>query len=313
MNKDSIDSYPLPLNGLRYFYWAAKMESFKRAAETLYVSEAAISQQIRNLEATLKVKLFDRWHQKVTLTVKGKQLFPFVQSAFINFQDGISAIAADPEPNRLTLSTVPSFATNWLIRRLTLFNQLHPKLSISIDTSLEVVDFETNRLDIAIRYGTGNYPGVKSELLMHDPTVIVCHPRLVTDGIITREDFLRLPAIIGTTDGVMRSMQAFKDFYKMGDDNQHETLLLRDGSLGVEAARSGQGLSLQRISLVIDLIESGELVYAKDFASRKFSFYAVAPESHFENPKVIKFLTWLKSEMDITAKIIAPYIDRITN
>lgn len=313
MNTDIVDSYPLPLSGLRHFYWAAKLQSFKLAAQTLNVSEAAISQQIRNLEATLKVKLFKRSHQKVSLTRKGQRLFPYVQTAFVNFHEGISAIAADPEPNRLTLSTMPSFATHWLIRRLTLFNQLHPKLSISIDTSLDIVDFETSQLDVAIRYGGGNYDGVKSELLMEDPTVLVCHPRLVSDGKITREDFLRLPAIIGTTDGVIQSMQAFKDFYQLPDDSQQETLLLRDGSLGAEAARSGQGISLQRISLVVDLIDSGELVYATDFASRKFSFYAVAPESHFENPKVIKFLDWLRAEMAITANRIAPYIARIEN
>ena len=313
MNTDNVDSYPLPLSGLRHFYWAAKLQSFKLASQTLSVSEAAISQQIRNLEATLKVKLFKRGHQKVTLTLKGQQLFPYVQTAFISFQEGISAIAADPEPNRLTITTLPSLATHWLIRRLTLFNQLHPKLSISIDTSVDIENFETSRLDVAIRYGAGNYDGLKSELLMDDPTVLVCHPRLVSNGKITREDFLRLPAIIGTTDGVKQSVQAFKEFYQMPDGAQQETLLLTDGSLGVEAARSGQGISLQRISLVVDLIESGELVYGTDFAARKLNFYAVAPANHFENPKVIKFLGWLRAEMAITAKQIAPYIERIEN
>ncbi len=313
MKTNNVDSYPLPLSGLRHFYWAAKLLSFKQAAQSLHVSEAAISQQIRNLEATLKVKLFKRGHQKVSLTDKGRQLFPYVQTAFISFQEGIQAIAADPEPNRLTLSTLPSFATHWLIRRLSLFNQLHPGLSISIDTSLEIFDFETGRLDLAIRYGAGNYAGVKSELLMEDPVILVCHPRLVSDGKPTREDFLRLPTIIGTTGGVSQTMQAFKDFYQMPDDAQHETLLLTDGSLGVEAAQSGQGISLQRISLVVDLIESGELVYATDFAYRYFSFYAVAPQSHFENPKVVKFLSWLRVEMATTAKQIAPYIATIDN
>jgi len=310
---DVIDSYPIPLNGLRHFYWAAKLKSFKKAAATLNVTEAAISQQIRNLESTLNTKLFIRGHQKVSLTHKGVQLFPFVQTAFINLHEGINTLIADPEPNRLSLSTVPSFATNWLIKRLGHFNQLHPKLSISIDTSIALLDFETHHLDLTIRYGAGNYSGVKSELLMRDPTVLVCHPKLISNGKITREDFLRLPLIIGTTDGVQQMMHAFKKFYRVVDKSPHETLLLGDGSLGVDAVKSGQGISLQRISLVIDLIESGELVYATDYASSKFSFYAVAPESHFENPKVIKFLTWLSSEMIVTEKQIAPYVAKIEN
>jgi len=313
MNNPINDTYPIPINGLRYFYWAAKLTSFKLAAEKLHVSEAAISQQIRKLESTLDVKLFHRGHQKITLTHKAERLFPYIQTAFINIQEGINSIASDPNPNRLTLSTIPSYATNWLIKRLAAFNRLHPKLSISIDTSIEILDTETNPLDLAIRYGTGNYPGLKSEFLMNDPVVLVCHPRLVSNNEITREDFLRIPSIIGTSCTVIESMEYIKQFYKIKKNTQHETLLLTDGSLGVEAARNGQGISLQRMSLVVDLIESGELIYAKDYAFRDFSFYAVASETNFENPKIIMFLDWLKSEMNITEKQIAPYVAKILN
>jgi LysR family glycine cleavage system transcriptional activator len=311
MDYQNLDTYPLPLSGLRHFYWAGRLQSFKKAANALNVSEAAISQQIRNLEARLKVKLFVRGHQKVDLTEKGRQLFPYVQTAFINFQDGIRSISADPAPNRLSVSTIPSFATNWLIRRLSLFNQLHPKLTISMDTSLATCDFENSPVDVAIRYGSGKYPGLRSELLMIDPTVLVCHPKHLKGGEFTREHFLNIPSIIGTTDGVMQTMQIFKDFYSVEDEQSCETLFLTDGSLGVEAARSGQGISLQRLSLVYELIESGELAYGKDFASAKFSFYAVAPDNHFEKPKVKKFLSWLKSEMDITTQQIAPFLSKI--
>ncbi|MFT5521893.1 MAG: LysR family glycine cleavage system transcriptional activator [Enterobacterales bacterium] len=313
MKLDAINTYPLPLNGLRQFYWAAKYESFKQAALTLNISEAAISQQIRNLESTLKVKLFDRGHQKVILTRKGRQLFPFVQSAFLNFQEGLNTITNDPEPNRLRVSTIPSIASNWLIKRLVNFNQLHPELSINIDTSLDLIDFETDNIELAIRYGSGNYPELKAEFLMQDPTVLVCAPSLVSNGVINRDDIVSTPSIVGTTSGVKQSMNDFKKFYGIGDNSQHQTLLLKDGALGVEAARSGQGITLQRMSLVVDLIQSGELVYAKEFASTAFNIYAVAPVNHFENPKVIKFLTWLKAEMTITANQIAPYLAKIKN
>jgi len=313
MDNQLINSYPIPVNALRYFYWAAKLTSFKLAAEKLHVSEAAISQQIRNLESTLKVKLFHRGHQKITLTHKAKRLFPFIQTAFINIQEGINAIASDPHPNRLNLSTIPSYATNWLIKRLAKFNQVHPNLSISIDTSIEILDSELHPQDISIRYGTGNYPDLKSEFLLNDPVVLVCHPKLVTNGIITQEDFLKIPAIIGTSCTVKESMEAFKKYYQVCNQTPQETLLLTDGSLGVEAARNGQGLCLQRLSLVVDLIESGELVYATDYAFREFSFYAVAPETNFENEKIILFLDWLKKEMKLTENQIAPHILKIKN
>ncbi|MBV1908786.1 MAG: LysR family transcriptional regulator [Kangiellaceae bacterium] len=311
MRTDKLDTYPLPLNGLRYFYWAAKLGSFKAAAESLNVSEAAISQQIRNVESVLSVKLFERGHQKVTLTTKGNTLFPFVQTAFLNLQEGITNISSDPQPNRLTISTMPSFATNWLITRLVKFNQLHPDLSISIDSSIELLDFEKDTIDIAIRYGTGDYPRLRSEFIMHDPMVLVCHPDLVKNRTITKDDVHRLPAIIGTADGVLKTVNAFRNFYQVPDNAQDASLLFKDGSLGAEAARNGQGISIQRMSLVADWIESGELIYGTDFAVTSENFYAVAPASHFDSPKVIKFLNWIKSETAITAERIKPLVERI--
>ena len=308
-----IDTYPLPLNGLRHFYWAAKMASFKQAAEQLNVSEAAISQQIRNLESTLGVKLFQRGHQKVELTLKGLQLFPHVESAFMSFQKGIELIATDPRPKHLTITTVPSFATNWLIRRLADFKKIDPELAISIDTSIETHDFNSGHLDLAVRYGKGDYPGLKSELLLNDPTVLVCHRDLVATDSLTKDDIQRLPLIIGTTDEVQNAMGYFRSFYGISAADQQESMFLYDGALGVEAARSGQGITMQRLSLVVDLLESGELIYAKEYAYRQYNFYAVAPESHFRIPKVQSFLKWLSNELSKTAAQIAPFVAAIKN
>ena len=311
MENVQIGTYPMPLNGLRYFYWVAKLTSFKLAAEKLHVSEAAISQQIRNLESSLKVKLFNRGHQKISLTDKAKHLYPFVQTAFFNLQEGISSITDDPNPNRLNISTIPSYATNWLIKRLVNFNQINPELSISMDTSIELLDSELHPNDLYIRYGTGSYKGLKSEFLMNDPVVLVCHRDLISDGKITRNDFINKPLIVGTSCTVIESNEAYKKFYQISPNIQQETLLLTDGSLGVEAVRAKQGMSLQRISLVIDYIESGELIYSTDYAFREFSFYACSKSINFSKPKVKLFLSWLRSEMKKTEQRIAPYIQRI--
>ena len=307
------ETYPIPLNALRYFFWAAKLESFKLAADKLNVSEAAVSQQIRKLESTLGVQFFARKHQKIELTGKGKSLFPYIQTAFSNIHQGIQTVMDDPVPNRLTLTTMPSFAAHWLISHLSSFNQQHPELSINMDTSVERHDFENSNYDLAIRFGQGNYPGMKSELLMRDPVVMICHPKLITGPNITRKDILGLPVIRGTFEGIESALRGFMDYYKFTDKQLSKTLLFKDGSLGLEAARSGQGISLQRMSLVIDLIRSGELVYADDFAYRKYSFYAVAPENNFKLKKVKSFLTWLKKEMRLTEEQIAPLDKKIRN
>ena len=311
MESFQLDTYPMPLNGLRYFYWVAKLTSFKLAAEKLHVSEAAISQQIRNLETSLEVKLFNREHQKISLTDKGRNLFPFVQTAFINLQEGISSIAKDPNPQRLYISAIPSYATNWLIRRLAKFNKAYPEISISIDTSIELLDTELNPHDLYIRYGTGNYNGLESVFLMNDPVVLVSHHSLVSNGKITRNSFLSAPFIIGTSCTVIESMEAFKKFFNVSPNSQQETLLLTDGSLGVEAVRAKQGMTLQRMSLVIDYIKSGELVYSTDYAFREFSFYACATEANMKKPKVALFIDWLKAEMKQTNNQITPYLEKI--
>lgn len=304
-------NYPIPLNGLRHFYWAAKLNSFKQAAATIHVSEAAVSQQIRNLEQTLGVSLFERQHQQVVLTDQGNRLFPYVQSAFNSLFDGIDAISADPQPNQLSLTTMPSFASHWLIGELSSFYQQYPELSISMDTSVEARDFEEGNYNLGIRYGQGTYPGLRSELLMHDPIVLVCHHKHLKADTITREDILRLPMIKGTFKGVDDAFGDFEKFYQFEEKQLVKEILLHDGGLGVEAARRGQGIAMQRLSLVIDLVESGELVYAKDYAFRDYNFYAVAPEPQFSLDKVQKFMHWLKTEMAKTQQRLAPHIAKI--
>ncbi|WP_196137218.1 LysR substrate-binding domain-containing protein [Aliikangiella sp. G2MR2-5] len=305
------ENYPLPLTGLRHFYWAAKLGSFKQAAEKLFVSEAAISQQIRKVESQLGIELFERQHQKVILSADGEKLFPYVQSAFTSLIQGINLLAEDPNPNRLNISTMPSLATHWLIQRLIFFNEIHPELTITMDTSVERKSFEQGELDLAIRYGQGVYPGLKSILLMKDPTVLVCSPRLLKGPTITRKDILSLPMIAGITDGVRTALRNIQQAYGIKDNELSETLLLKDGSLGAEAARAGQGISLQRLSLVADMIDAGELVFSDDFAFHGYNFYAVAPESHFEKDKVKKFMAWLSAEMKKTELRIQPLVAQL--
>ena len=305
------ETYPLPLNSLRYFLWAARLGSFKLAAEKLFISEAAVSQQIRNLESTLGVKLFIRTHQKVSLTAFGEKLLPFIEAGFSSILQGISRVAEDPRPNRLSISTMPSLATHWLIHRLNLFNQLHPEISIMMDTSLEISQFEKNDLDLAIRYGQGSYAGLKSELLLEDPTVLVCSPKRLGGDKITRADIVSIPLVVGVTDGIKGAVNDLKTAYQVSDSELNEVLVLKDGSLGAEAARSGQGLSMQRLSLVAGMIQAGELVFAEDFAFREYNLYAVAPAEHFTKAKVKKFLAWLRSEMDKTRLAIKPLMDKL--
>ncbi|WP_444994459.1 LysR substrate-binding domain-containing protein [Aliikangiella sp. IMCC44359] len=308
------DYNTIPLNGLRHFLWAAKLESFKQAATKLYVTEAAVSQQIRKLESILGFPLFVRGHQKVTLTTKGEQLLPYIESAFNNIDQGLDKINHDPEPNRINLTTFPSLASNWLIGRLPKLNAKYPALSISMDTSLEKQSLDNRTYDLAIRYGVGNYAELKSQLLLVDPVVLVCSSSLVKSKQLTKKDIFRLPLIKTTYEGIDSIITTeFAKYYDFNDKQPNQALLIRDGGLGAEAARSGQGIAMQRLSLVADMIISGELVYATDYAFKDYNVYAVTTEEHFKQPKIIKFLQWINSEMQLTQKKIIPLIAKIKN
>jgi DNA-binding transcriptional LysR family regulator len=110
---------------------------------------------------------------------------------------------------------------------------------------------------------------------------------------------------------VNKAFQGFKDFFQFDETQITKQILLHDGGLGVEAARSGQGIAMQRLSLALDLVESGELIYAQDYAFNEYSFYAVAPEHLFTLEKVQKFLSWLKPAMEQMQQRLIPYIAKI--
>lgn len=165
-----------PLQGLYYFYVAAEKGSFKLAAEQLFVSAAAISQQIRQLEEWLDCELFVRQHRRVILTAEGETLFQSSKKGFAHLQDGIRNLNQDPEPSRLSISTHPTFAQYWLIPRINHFRSLYPQFSLLVDPKNELVDFQDGLVDICIRYGHGKYTNVESLWLTDEILYPVCHP-----------------------------------------------------------------------------------------------------------------------------------------
>ena len=112
------------------FYQSAELGSFKEAAELMYISSAAVSQQIRQLEEQLEVKLFERQHRKIVLTEEGKVLHQYARQGFTALQEGVRQISLDANPNSLALSALPSFAQHWLVPRLGDFSELFPDLTV---------------------------------------------------------------------------------------------------------------------------------------------------------------------------------------
>ena len=168
-----------PLNGLRAFESAARHGSFTRAAAELNLTQAAVSQQIKTLEDRLGLKLFERNGRGLDLTDAAKDYLPSVRSAFDALHDATDRLASRRDGGHtLTVSTLTTFAAKWLVPRLGGFQERHPEISLRIASSPGLVDFDRDDVDVAIRYGLGDWPGLRADRLIGEDVFPVCSPKL---------------------------------------------------------------------------------------------------------------------------------------
>ena len=288
----------IPLSALKFFRSAAQSLSFKIAAEQLFVTQAAVSQQIKKLEQSLNVSLFERLNREVVLTEEGKKLLPYVQKGFDAFEEGFASLGDDPNPDLLTITTLPSFASRWLMPKLVNFQEKNPGISIRISPSLQLESFSGSHLDLAIRYGRGNYPGCQSHLLHHDYLLPVCHPKLIDASLPISEQLQNIPLL---TDEGVDVEQAWRPFMKKAGlplTTKPSKLHVGDSTMLIEPLLGRQGMSLLRFSLIYELLERGQLICPLPFYFQSgYSYYLVAPENHFKYNKIQNFHTWLVEEM----------------
>ncbi|MCC7635369.1 transcriptional regulator GcvA [Stenotrophomonas rhizophila] len=164
-----------PLNALRAFEAAARSLSFQKAATQLFVTPAAVSHQVKRLEAYLGTELFERGHRTVTLTREGATLAASLSEVFGMLHLALD-LTASTCPGHLRVSTMESFAAKWLAPRLHRFHETHPDIHVRVLTTDQLADFGQEQVDVAIRYGLGRYPGVQVEKLMDAPVFPVCAP-----------------------------------------------------------------------------------------------------------------------------------------
>ncbi|MCL9773308.1 LysR substrate-binding domain-containing protein [Vibrio methylphosphonaticus] len=284
-----------PLQGLYYFYMAVEKGSFKEAAKALFVSAAAVSQQIRLLEQNLGVALFHREHRKVRLTSEGELLFNHTQKGIVHLQQGVRLINQDPNPNRLSISTLPSFAQHWLVPRLQGFREVHPNMAILLEPTNQLVTFQDSSVDISIRYGEGSYPNIRSEHLMDDIIYPVCHPLYQEKhGIYTVDDLSQANLIEDTWPDMDWNLWLNRVGGKLGKP----TLQYNGSHFVLEGALAVQGVALIKHSLAYRYIQEGTLVRIGDRALRpKFSYYLCAPDSYFNRKKITIFSDWMKEQV----------------
>src|SRR3954449_6404110 len=186
-----------PLNALKAFEAAARHESFTRAAEELCVTQGAVSHQVKALEAELGVKLFNRERQRLAITDAGRDYLAVVRDALDRIAVGTERLVQRQTSGVLTVSTSPDFAAKWLVHRLGRFAEAHADIDLRVSATMHHVDFAREDVDLAVRHGDGNWPGLDTVQLSTEQLFAVCSPNLITGRrrLSRPSDILKYPLI----------------------------------------------------------------------------------------------------------------------
>ncbi|WP_454719588.1 MULTISPECIES: transcriptional regulator GcvA [Cupriavidus] len=296
------------LTALRAFEAAARHESFSRAGAELFVTHGAVSHQIRALEEELGQPLFERNGKRVSLTPGGRAYAMRVREALLEIADATRALQAGNRDKRLTISTMPSFAARWLTPRIGSFIERHPELDVELLSSNSLVDFTREEVDIALRMGSGDYPGLYVEKLLDDVFFPVCSPAFNGGRLPARpRDMAGMPLLRGEGD----PWKPWFDTAGLDWPEPRKGLLLEDSSLLLQAAAAGQGIALIRSSLAYNDLLSGRVVRLFDVSIPcPWLLYFVCPAGMLEAPKVKAFRAWLLPEMEAFRAILAQWGDK---
>src|SRR5437762_7611775 len=286
------------LNGLRAFEAAARHLSFTQAASELNVPRSAITHQIRRPEEEFGIRLFVRQSRALALTPEAREYLPGVRAAFNDLRLATDRLLRKDNDHVLTVSTLASLAAKWLLPRLSAFQEAHPGIDVRITTSTALVDFRSGDVDAAIRYGRGQWPGLRVDWLMADKLFPVCSPALLAG-----KKPLRKPEDLA--DHVLLHSSS-------GNDDDWRLWLTAAGLptnlskqpgvtfdlvfMTVQAAIDGVGVAMGRTSYVEADIAKGRLVVPFKIAlPADAGFYLVSPEAKTDSPKLAAFRQWLKA------------------
>lgn len=282
-----------PLNALRVFCVAAKHLSFTQASLELFVTQAAVSHQIKLLEEHLGLKLFTRRNRNLFLTEEGQAYYHDIKDIFAHVTDATEKLLARGAKGAITIASPPSFASTWLVPRLSLFSQAYP----DIDVRLKAVDFDdgylTDDMDVAIYYGRGRWSGLLADKLHDEFITPVCSPILL-------ENEPRLHSVTELDKHTLlhdESRNGWRNWlrhYGLTHINVNQGPVFSHSMYVLQAASLGQGVALANTVLAKPELESGRLVcpFSQKIAAKE-AFYLVADKLHYESEKVTAFREWM--------------------
>nr|MBL8412353.1 LysR family transcriptional regulator [Dechloromonas sp.] len=279
-----------PLPALRAFEAVSRLGSVVQAADELHVTHGAVSQQLRALEDYLGFTLFVRHGKRLTITEDGRIYSLRLRMALDDIASATADVLALPRPDELIVAVLPSFGAHWLVRRLPEFAAAHPELKITLRAGLDLVDFQVDRVDAAVRMGPGGWEGTSQNLLFVDTLVPVAAPHFNGGNLP------RTPAEIIAAP-LIRSVESWSGWLAAAGLPQISLggPVFSDSNLVIEAVRQGQGVSLTRRSLVHDLIANGELTLLSDIsAPYPVPCWLIWPMRSHGTAKLAAFSHWLQ-------------------
>ena len=285
-----------PLNAVQAFEAVARNMSFTRAAEELYVTHGAVSRQVKKLEEFLGLPLFHRLPRALVLTEAGTFFFPVVQDALHRIADGTRYLVRESKRQVLTVSVVPSFAARWLVQRLERFNTKHPEIEVLVNASFDLVDFSTGDIDMAIRLGRGQWPGLRADLLLTVDFFPVCSPKFMAGPLALKQpgDLCNYTLLHTVNRDDWKSWLLLAGVSRLDAVKEQ---VFNDYNVTLQAAMDGFGVALARSKLVDSDLKAGRLVKPFNISlPGEVAYYAVSPWSTAELPKIKAFRDWLTEE-----------------
>ncbi len=284
-----------PLTALRAFEAAGRRLNFTRAAEELNVTQAAVSHQIKSLEAHLGVTLFRRRGRGLALSEAGQALLPVLGDAFGRIGEAIEGLGRAGESGVLNVTLRPYFGMKWLAPRLGRFWQACPQIALRLHHSIAPVDFAREEADLAVLWGRGDWPDVEAELLLGGELAPVCSPLLMAGA-----HPLRVPGDLRHHNLLHEeSHELWPRWLTAAGAREVEPKAgtsIDDTNVRLEAAMDGQGVVLGWIPLLAEDLAAGRLVRPFDLALEDYGYYVVTAPGGLARPKVRDFRDWLLAE-----------------
>jgi len=290
------------LDLLRGFEAAARHLSFTKAGEELFLTQSAVSRQMKELEDQLGVPLFQRRHRALALTDAGQQFYAAAAQVIATMRAATERLRSQSGRRRpLSVTTTHSFASLWLIPRLAGFTKDHPEVDVRITAETRVQDLERDVLDVALRHGPASLAGPNAVRLMGERVFPVCSPKLLRKRPLEKPADLKNHILLQYDDPDARHpwlhWKTWLEVERIADLRPAGTLSFSGYEQIIPAAVAGHGVALGRTPLVKDLIAAGELVAPfKSSADPARSYFAIVSRNAAERPEVGAFVAWLKAE-----------------